>query len=133
VEGELGWYRRDCLAPVPEAKNLMALNEQLLAACAANRSRTILGKEVPVAEASQYEREFLLPRVEEGFPFEEVLYPLVVDGHGRVKVKTNWYSAPLSPGLRVAAAVVGPSVIESGTIISARPGTNAAMAAVIRF
>ena len=30
-------------------------------------------------------------------PLEEVLYPLVVDGKGRVKVKLNWYSAPL-PG-----------------------------------
>ena len=48
---------------------------------------------------------------EEGFPLEEVLYPLIVDGHGRVKVKTNWYSAPLPPGLRVTA-VVWPSRIE---------------------
>ena len=52
-----------------------------------------------------------MPLAKEGFPFEEVIYPLIVDGHGRVKVKTNWYSAPLSPGLRVAA-VVGPSEIE---------------------
>ena len=29
---------------------------------------------------------------------KEVIYPVIVDGHGRVKVKTNWYSAPLSPG-----------------------------------
>ncbi len=35
----------------------------------------------------------------------------MVDGHGRVKVKANWYSAPLSPGWR-AAAVVGPWEIE---------------------
>jgi hypothetical protein len=41
---------------------------------------------------------------------EEVLYPLVVDGQGRVKVKANWYSAPLPPGVRVAA-VVWPSRI----------------------
>jgi len=33
VEGELGWYRRNCLVPVPEAKDLAALNGQLLAAC----------------------------------------------------------------------------------------------------
>jgi hypothetical protein len=52
-----------------------------------------------------------LPLAKEGFPYEEVLYPLIVDGHGRVKVKTNWYSAPLSPGWR-AAAVVGPTEIE---------------------
>jgi len=28
VEGELGWYRRNCLVPVPEAKDLTALNER---------------------------------------------------------------------------------------------------------
>src|SRR5258708_2251092 len=44
VEGELGWYRRNCLVPVPEAKDLAALNQQLLEACVANRSRTISGK-----------------------------------------------------------------------------------------
>jgi hypothetical protein len=52
-----------------------------------------------------------LPRAEEGFPIHEIVYPLVVDGKGRVQVKTNWYSTPLSPGLRVTA-VVGPSLIE---------------------
>jgi transposase len=111
VEGELGWYRRNCLVPVPEAKDLAALNAQLLAACVANRGRTISGKSMTVGEASQYERAFLSPRADEGFPIEEVLYPLVVDGKGRVKVKLNWYSAPLSPGLRVTA-VVGPLQIE---------------------
>jgi transposase len=111
VEGELGWFRRNCLVPVPEAKDLATLNEQVLAACVAHRGRTIHGKGMTVGEGSQYEKAFLLPRIEEGFPFEEVLFPLVVDGHGRVKVKTNWYSAPLSPGWRVTA-VVGPSEIE---------------------
>jgi transposase len=111
VEGELGWYRRNCLVPVPEAKDLATLNEQVLAACMANRGRTIHGKGMTVGEASHHEKAFLLPLAEEGFPFQEVLFPLVVDGHGRVKVKANWYSAPLSPGWR-AAAVVGPSEIE---------------------
>jgi len=86
VEGELGWYRRNCLVPVPEAKDLATLNEHLLAACVANRGRTISGKSMTVGEASQYERASLLPPVEEGFPLHEILYPLLVDGHGRVKV-----------------------------------------------
>jgi transposase len=111
VEGELGWYRRNCMVPVPEAKDLAALNEQLLAACVANRSRTISGKSITIGQASDYERPFLSPGAEEGFPLQEVLYPLVVDGKGRVKVKTNWYSAPLSAGLR-AAAVIGPLLVE---------------------
>jgi len=76
---------------------------------------TVIGRSaassMTVGEASQYERAFLSPRADEGFPLEEVLYPLVVDGKGRVRVKLNWYSAPLSPGLRVTA-VVGPLEIE---------------------
>ncbi len=48
---------------------------------------------------------------EERFPIDEVLFPLVVDGHGRVKVKTNWYSTPLWPGLRVTVRV-WPSRVE---------------------
>lgn len=111
VEGELGWFRRNCLTPVPEAGNLVALNEDLLAACVAGRGRTIEGKPMSVGEASQQERARLLPLAEEGFPFEEVIYPLIVDEYGRVKVKANWYSVPLPPGLR-AGAVVGPSQIE---------------------
>ena len=45
----------------------------------------------------------MLPLAEENFGIHETLYPLIVDGKGRVKVKTNWYSAPLWPGLRVTA------------------------------
>jgi transposase len=111
VEGELGWFRRNFLVPVPEAANLEAFNEQLQAICAGNRSRTISGKSLEVGQASQQERSVLLPLAEEGFPLCEILYPLMVDGRGRVRVKTNWYSAPLQPGFR-ATAVVGPLRVE---------------------
>lgn len=111
VEGEVGRYRRNWLVPVPEANDLAALNEQLLAACLASRKRTISGKNITVGEASQRERSHLLALAEESFPIEEILFPLVVDGKGRVKVKTNWYSAPLWPGWR-ATARVWPSLVE---------------------
>jgi transposase len=48
VEGELGWFRRNWLVPVPEAADLAGLNEQLLAACAGGRDRTIIGRSVTV-------------------------------------------------------------------------------------
>jgi transposase len=105
VEGELGWYRRNWLVPVPEAEDLENLNRQLLSACVASRNRTIIGREMPVAEACRMEQPHLLPLAEENFGIHETLYPLIVDGKGRVKVKTNWYSAPLWPGLRVTARV----------------------------
>jgi hypothetical protein len=77
----------------------------------ANQERTIRGRTMTIGEASRQERAFLLPLAQEGFALEEVVYPLVVDGKGRVKVKTNWYAAPLPPGRRVAA-VVWPTRIE---------------------
>ena len=111
VEGELGWYRRNWLVPVPEAADLAGLNDQLLSSCREIRSRTISGRSVTVGEANRQERPHLLPLAGEGFPIHETLYPLVVDGKGCVKVKTNWYSTPLWPGLRVTA-LVWPSTID---------------------
>ena len=64
-----------------------------------------------VGEAGESERSHLLPLAEDGFPIDEVLYPLIVDGKRRVKVKSNWYSAPLWPGLRITARV-WPSLVE---------------------
>lgn len=111
VEGEVGWFRRNFLVPVPQAANLEAFNEQLRLTCIANRARTISGRSMTVGQASEQERPLLLPLAEEGFPLCELLYSLVVDGRGRVRVKTNWYSAPLPPGFRATAAV-GPREVE---------------------
>lgn len=111
VESELGWFRRNCLTPVPEAGSLSEFNELLRDLCVSNRKRTIRGKKMSVREASELERTSLLLLAEEGFPFEDVIYPLIADGHGRVKVKANWYSAPVPPGARVAG-VAGPAWVE---------------------
>jgi hypothetical protein len=111
VEGEVGRYRRNWLVPVPDAADLAELNERLLAGCMASRSRTISGRTMTVGEAIQMERPQLLALAEDRFPIDEILYPLIVDNKGRVRVKTNWYSVPLWPGLRVTARV-WPSLIE---------------------
>jgi transposase len=110
VEGELGWFRRNWLVPVPEASVLDALNQHILDACLENRSRTMVGRGMTIGQASELECEHLSPLAEEGFPIDEVLYPLLVHSKGRVKVKTNWYSTPLWPGLRVTAMVAPLSV-----------------------
>lgn len=111
VEGELGRFRRNWLVPVPEALSLASLNEWLVAGCMANRSRTISGHSETIGENRLKETPHLAVLAAEGFPIDETIYPLIVDGKGRVKVKTNWYSTPLWPGLRVTACV-WPSVIE---------------------
>ena len=48
-----------------------------------------------VGEGMEKERPHLLPLMDEGFELEETLFPQV-DGKGRVRVKTNWYSAPVN-------------------------------------
>jgi transposase len=111
VEGELGWYRRNWLVPVPEADDLDSLNRKLLEDCAAARQRTIAGRETTVEQARGIEQPHLLPLPEEGFELHETIWPLIVDGKRCVKVKTNWYSTPLWPGNRVTARV-WPSHIE---------------------
>ena len=46
----------------------------------ANRQRTLAGRSMPIAEARRQEGAHLLPPAEDGFPLEEVIYPLIVDG-----------------------------------------------------
>ena len=127
-KGGLGTGLCRCRRPT----DLASLNEQLLAPCLANREPDDQWQEHDGRRSQRSERASLSPLAEEGFPLREILYPLVVDGNGRVKVKTNWYSAPLWPGLRVTAGV-GPSHVEIDTTANAWRGTSAAMDAVIRF
>lgn len=110
VEGELGWYRRNFLVPVPEAGDLAGLNALLLDKCLASQQHTISGRTMTVGAAMAQERPHLLPLAEESFALEEVLYPMV-DGKGCVRVKTNWYSTPLDAGVR-AMVKVWPSQVE---------------------
>ncbi len=110
VEEGLGWYRRNFLVPVPEAGDLEGLNEMLLARCVESQSHTISGRSATIGAAMEQERPCLLPLAEEGFELEETLFP-VVDGKGCVRVKTNWYSTPLQPGVR-AMVRVWPTRIE---------------------
>jgi len=110
VEGELGWYRRNFLVPVPEAGDLAGLNALLLERCRASQLHTISGRTTTIAVAMAQERPHLLPIAEERFALEEILYP-IVDGKGCVRVKTNWYSTPLDAGVR-AMVKVWPSQVE---------------------
>lgn len=90
---------------------MASFNEQLQAFCSGNRNRMIAGKSLTVGQARDHERTVLSPLPEETFPLCEIFYPVIVDGRGRVRVKTNWYSAPVPPGSRVTASV-GPLYVE---------------------
>jgi transposase len=110
VEGELGYFRRNYLVPVPECGDLGELNAKLLAGCQDYEHRRIAGKPMEVGAAMSLEREHLLTMPEEGFDLAETSFP-VVDGKGCVKVRTNWYSTPLKPGGRVRVKLL-PACVE---------------------
>jgi hypothetical protein len=71
--------------------------------------RVIAGRTVTIGEALDQERSHLQPLVAESFELEETTFPQV-DGKGCVKVRTNSYSTPCQPGVRVMAKL-WPSVV----------------------
>jgi transposase len=104
IEGEGGYFRRNHLVPVPQARDLEDLNEQILVACYEDEQRRIAGRDMTVGQAILAEKEHLLPLAEEGFDLAEVSFPKT-DGMGRVKVRTNFYSVPIRVGLEVQAKI----------------------------
>lgn len=104
VEGEVGTFRRNHWVPVPEARDLTALNQHLLRACQQDEHRLIAGREQTVGAAMLLERPHLLPPAEEGFALVEVSFP-VVSSLGTVKVRTNAYSVPRPAGTTVEAKI----------------------------
>lgn len=109
VENEVGTFRRNHWVPVPQARDLTDLNEQLLAACRADEARTVAGRTQPIGAALVIEREHLLPLAEEGFDLTEVSFP-VVDRLGRVRVRTNAYSVPLRSGSQTQAKITATTI-----------------------
>lgn len=110
VEGEVGYFRRNHLVPIPQVKDLEELNQHLLRGCQQSEQRRITGKPLSVGEAMRIEREHLLPLAAEGFELAEISFP-TVDSKGCVKVRTNWYSTPLKPGTRCQARLL-PAYVE---------------------
>jgi len=110
VEGEVGYFRRNHLVPVPKVKDLGELNAYLRACCQEDEQRRIHGKPHTVGEAMRIERGHLLPMASEGFELAETSFP-VVDGQGCVKVRTNRYSVPLRAGSRTHVRLL-PAYVE---------------------
>jgi len=120
VEGEVGRFRRNHLVPVPRFASDAELNTWLLACCRQDEQRRAGGRGMTVGAAMEQERGHLLPLAAEGFPLREHSFARV-DGKGCVKVKGNWYSAPLTAGIeahievtssRIRIAVEGRAVAE---------------------
>ena len=110
VENEVGTFRRNHWVPVPKARDLADLNDQLLQACRDDEARVIAGHDQAVGSAMLIERAHLLPLADEDFDIKEVSFP-TVNKLGCVKVKTNAYSAPVAAGTSVQAKIT-PTTVE---------------------
>jgi transposase len=109
VEGEGGYFRRNHLVPVPNVADVDALNEFLLACCREDEARVLDGRTQSIGALLAEERAHLHSRVTEGFDLAEIVFPLV-DKHGCVPVKTNFYSAPAQTGSRVEVRITASHV-----------------------
>ena len=95
VEGGVGRFRRNHLVPVPSFESLDDLNGQLLEHCARDDQRRIDGRRQTINEDWTTEREHLRPLPQEPFPTAEV-GSSEVDSKGRICLRTNRYSVPIS-------------------------------------
>jgi transposase len=99
VEEEVGRFRRRWWTPVPRVSTLDELNAYLEQGCREDRQRTIAGRDHSVRELFKTEQPRLKAVPATPFDLHEQMR-LTVDTGGCVRVKTNRYSTPLTPGTR---------------------------------
>jgi transposase len=112
VEGGQGHFRRNYLVPLPRARDLAELNEQVLCACGREDLRVPEGRRETKLVAWERERDQLRPLPEEAFETAEWVESIRVDEKSRARVRTVNYSVPVRlAGLLVRAAVSSDRVL----------------------
>jgi transposase len=94
VEGQIGWFRRNHLVPVPEVASVDELNALIDAWDAADEVRRIGGRARTVGEFFAIEKPLLKPLPAERFETGRWFTPWV-DRYSQVTVRTNRYSVPV--------------------------------------
>jgi len=94
VEGQIGWFRRNHLVPVPEVDSLAELNARIEVWDAADDARRIGARARTVGEMFALEAPLLAPLPTEVFETGRWFTPRV-DRFSQVTVRTNRYSVPV--------------------------------------
>ncbi len=94
VESDVGYAQRNFFAPIPQAKDFVALNEMLQQACLNDMQRRVRGETRLVAEVCQSEKAALLPLNEVDFPACSS-HVVKVNPYSQVVFETNRYSVPV--------------------------------------
>jgi transposase len=112
VEGEVGFFRRNGLVPVPDVASLAELNSLVEAACLREDGRRIGSRASTVGEDFAAEAPHLAPLPASG-PFEAFsVESRRVDSKARVSVRGAWYSAPSRLAGRRVTVRVGAEAVE---------------------
>jgi hypothetical protein len=121
VEGEVGYFRRNHLVPVPGVANLDELNDLLLEACKQDEARMIGERTMNVAQAASIERQYLMPMQAEDLDLAEESF-CRVDSKGCIQARTNFYSTPLRAGTQARVRMLSASVevIYQGKLVARR-------------
>lgn len=94
VEGQIGWFRRNHLVPVPQVESFKQLTAMVDAWDAEDDARRIGNRTHTIGEHFALERPLLAPLPDEPFETGTWLAPRV-DRFSQVTVRTNRYSVPV--------------------------------------
>ena len=123
VEGQVGYFRRNYLVPVPEADSLAELNARIAVAEETEDSRRIRSRIRTIGQDFAAEVPLLAPLPDEPFETGLLLTPRV-DRYSQVTVRMNRYSVPVRL-IGQQVRVVLRSWSWSSTTAAARPpGTS---------
>jgi transposase len=113
VEGDIGWFRRNHLVPVPHAGSVAELNEMIAACDDADLLRVIEGHRATIATEFAIEAPLLSGLPVE--PFDTARHVTArVDTKARVCVRQCRYSVPVSLiGRRVGVAIGATEIVVS--------------------
>ncbi len=103
VEGLVGFARRNFLVPIPEVETLEELNQHLLEECISYGGHVVSGRQQPVQELFEQEKDCLLELPERPYT-NEITLTGKASHYSTVALDKNRYSVPASfAGLTVQA------------------------------
>ncbi|MFC8718645.1 hypothetical protein [Kitasatospora sp. NPDC057198] len=94
VEGQIGWFRRNHLVPVPEVATLAELNAMIDRWDEEDEARRIRSRPRTIGEYLATERSLPAPLPEETFETGRLSTPRV-DRYSQIGVRNNRYSVPV--------------------------------------
>ena len=123
VEGEVGWFRRNHLTPMPELGSLDELNDKIRGWEADDDSRRIDGKLATIGVDYAAERNLLAPLPIDRFDPGLVLHPRV-DRSAMITVRMRKYSVPahlIGRKVRVSLRASHLVVFDGHTLVATHP------------